>query len=195
MALDLLPDFIRKHYEVTENRHACAILKVDFPNEWKDLVEVLTQFRLKKSFIKTPGGGKSPISLWFDSAFRQRGWKPKKFDAKLTVDGKKRDLPTHEVDCFKNEVALEIEWNNKDPFFDRDLQAFSAFHNLALAGVGIIITRCDELQQLFVKLNKGPSYGQSTTHMSKLLPRLDRGGGGGCPVLVFGISRRLYVED
>jgi len=31
------------------------------------------------------------------------------------------DSPTHKVDCYKNRIALELEWNNKDPFFDRDL--------------------------------------------------------------------------
>ena len=31
--------------------------------------------------------------------------------------------------------------------------------------------------------------------MSKLLPRIEGGGGAGCPILVFGISRKLYVED
>ncbi|MGH7006603.1 MAG: BglII/BstYI family type II restriction endonuclease, partial [Alphaproteobacteria bacterium] len=41
---------------------------------------------------------------------------------------------------------------------------------------------------------KGASYGASTTHMSKLLPRLEGGGGGGCPVVVFGIGRANYVE-
>jgi hypothetical protein len=30
--------------------------------------------------------------------------------------------------------------------------------------------------------------------MSKLLPKLEGGGGGGCPVLVFGIRRSLYIE-
>ncbi len=38
-------------------------------------------------------------------------------------------------------------------------------------------------------------YGASTTHMSKLLPRIEGGGGAGCPLLVFGISRKLYLED
>jgi hypothetical protein len=31
--------------------------------------------------------------------------------------------------------------------------------------------------------------------MSKLLPRIYGGGGGGCPLLVLGISAKLYVED
>ena len=38
-------------------------------------------------------------------------------------------------------------------------------------------------------------YGASTTHMDKLMPRLEGGGGGGCPILVFGITREKYVED
>lgn len=35
----------------------------------------------------------------------------------------------------------------------------------------------------------------STTHLGKLVPRLEGGGGGGCPVLVFGITTALYEED
>lgn len=31
--------------------------------------------------------------------------------------------------------------------------------------------------------------------MSKLLPRIEGGGGGGCPVLVIGIAKDLYIED
>jgi len=31
--------------------------------------------------------------------------------------------------------------------------------------------------------------------MDKLLPRLEGGGGGGCPILAFGITEQKYVED
>ncbi|WP_200891710.1 BglII/BstYI family type II restriction endonuclease [Candidatus Brocadia sinica] len=31
--------------------------------------------------------------------------------------------------------------------------------------------------------------------MPKLLPRIQGGGGAGCPLLVFGIRRNLYAED
>ena len=61
--------------------------------------------------------------------------------------------------------------------------------------MGVIVTRCDDLQDIFNELDRGPSYGASTTHMSKLLPRIEGGGGAGCPILVFGISKNLYVED
>lgn len=195
MSLDLLPDFVRNHYETHEWKHACAILKQDFPQEWAEIIEVLTQFRLKKSWIAVGGGRKSKVAEAFDSALGKCGWKEKGFDTKVTVDNESHDSPTHKVDCFKNRVALEIEWNNKDPFFDRDLNNFRLLFDLRVVSVGVIITRCDELQDVFDALGRGSSYGSSTTHMSKLLPRIQGGGGGGCPLLVLGIKKSLYEED
>lgn len=195
MSLDLLPDFVRSHYETHEWKHACAILKQDFPQEWAEIVEVLTHFRLKKSWIAVGGGRKSKVAEAFDGALGERGWKEKGFDTKVTVDNDNFDSPTHKVDCFKNRVALEIEWNNKDPFFDRDLNNFRLLFDLRVVSVGVIITRCDGLQDIFDALGRGSSYGSSTTHMSKLLPRIQGGGGGGCPLLVLGIKKSLYEED
>ncbi|MEW6206794.1 MAG: BglII/BstYI family type II restriction endonuclease [Acidobacteriota bacterium] len=195
MTVELLPEFLRENYEVHEWKHACAILNNDFPGEWRDIVGVLTDFRLSKRAIATPGGRKSPISGMLDSAFYGLGWEEKKFDTKMVVDETEIVSPTHKVDCYKNRVALEVEWNNKDPFFDRDLNNFRLLHELRAISVGVIITRCDELQDIFDELGRGKSYGQSTTHMSRLLPRIEGGGGGGCPILVFGISRRLLIED
>jgi len=105
------------------------------------------------------------------------------------------DSPTHKVDCFKNGIALEVEWNNKDPFYDRDLNNFRLLFDLRAISVGIIVTRCDELQAIFNTLGRGKSYGMATTHMGKLLPKIEGGGGGGCPILVFGIKKALYIED
>jgi hypothetical protein len=190
-----LSKFVRKHYEVHEWRHALAVLSKDFPHELAEIVEVLSEFRLYRSEVAQPGGSKSPIASRIDSALSSRGWQEKSFQTKIVIDGNEFDSPTHKVDCFKNRVGLEIEWNNKDPFFDRDLNNFRLLFDLRAMSVGVIITRCDELQAIFNSLGKGSSYGNSTTHMSKLLPRLEGGGGGGCPVLVFGIRGALYVED
>lgn len=195
MALELLPDFIREKYETVEWHHASAILKTDFPEEWNDLIEVLTNFRLLKSHILEPGGRKSPIANALDGQFYNKNWKEVQFDTKVVVDGNERSTPTHNVDCYKNKIAIEIEWNNKDPFYDRDLNNFRLLHELRVISVGVIITRCSNLQEIFQRLDKGSSYGASTTHMSKLLPRIRGGGAGGCPLLVFGISQDLYVED
>ena len=195
MAIELLPAFIREHYECHEWRHACAVLKQDFPHEWADILDVLTHFRLNRSYITQPGGRKSQVSEWIDSRLYAKGWQEKTFDTKIVVDEAAQESPTHGVDCFKNRVALEIEWNNKDPFYDRDLNNFRLLFYLRAISIGVFITRCDELQDIFASLGRGASYGASTTHMSKLLPRISGGGGAGCPILVFGISKKLYVKD
>ena len=69
MSTDLLPNEIRRDYQVAERHHACAILKNDFPSEWVDLLDSLRNFRLRKSEILTPGGGKSPISAGINGFF------------------------------------------------------------------------------------------------------------------------------
>lgn len=195
MPISSFPRHITDRYEVHEWRHATAILERDFESEYSDILDVLTRFRLLKSFIDSGGGRKSKVSGWIDAEFYKKGWIEKKFDTKITIDERNLESPTHSVDCFKNQIALEIEWNNKDPFFDRDLNNFRLLFELRAVSVGVIITRCDELQGVFNVLGRGASYGASTTHMSKLLPRIEGGGGGGCPILVFGIKKKLYVES
>lgn len=195
MAIEDIPVFIRENYQIQEWRHASAVLANDFPNEWDDIIEVLTSFRLLKSEVIRMGGNKSLVAERFDNMFYDLGWREKSFATGIIVDDVERDSPTHKVDDYKNQVAVEIEWNNKDPFYDRDLNNFRLLFDLRVISVGIIITRCDALQAIFNHLGKGSSYGNSTTHWNKLLPRIEGGSGGGCPILAFGISRRLYRED
>ena len=179
----LVPAEIAARYEVHEWRNGLAILTAAHPEEWANLLEVLRAFVLLKSDVLKPGGSKGLISQRLDSHFTKLGWIEKAFDT------------THKVDCYKNRVALEVEWNNKDPFYDRDLNNFRLLFDLRAIDAGVIITRCTELQQIFNRLGRGASFGNSTTHMAKLLPRLDGGSGGGCPVVVFGIRGTCYVED
>jgi hypothetical protein len=89
-------------------------------------------------------------------------------------------------------VAIETEWNNKDPFFDRDLTTFRLLFELNVLSVGVIITRADELQDLFIELGKKTAAGMSTTHMSKLIPKMYNRASGGCPVLALGITKKKY---
>lgn len=156
---------------------------------------VLEQFWLRRSWLEAKGGSKSSISNSIDTFLYGRGWREKGFKTSVVVDEQMMESPTHKVDCFKNKIAVEIEWNNKDPFFDRDLNNFRLLFDLRAISVGVIITRSDELQAIFNELGRGASYGASTTHMSKLLPRIEGGSGAGCPLLVFGITKASYIED
>jgi hypothetical protein len=195
VALSDFPRFIQKNYEIHEWRHASAVLRTDFRDEWNDVVAVLTSFRLSRSHIAVGGGGKSKVSGTIDGAFTARGWKERKFRTQIRVDETVIDSPTHKVDCFKNGVGVEIEWNNKTEFYDRDLNNFRLLFELRALNVGVIITRCDELQEIFDSLGRGSSYGSTTTILSKLLRKMEGGSGGGCPVLVFGIKKSLYDEN
>lgn len=195
MGLELLSDSIHEKYEIYEWKHACAILANDFPSEFQDIINLLDNFNLCKSWISQGGGNKSKVSEAIDSFLYSRGWEEKEFETSFQVDEEIINSPTHKIDCLKNRVALEIEWNNKDPFFDRDLNNFRLLFELRAISVGVIITRCDHLQEIFKELGRGGAYGASTTHMSKLLPKIEGGGGGGCPLLVFGIGNNVYSED
>lgn len=196
--IDLVPAEIRERYEVHEWRCAAGVLKTACLSEWNDVMQALREFHFAKSEITVGGGRKSPIADKLDALFLTRGWAEKQFAVAIVVDGYTYDSPTHKVDCYKNRVALELEWNNKDPFFDRDLNNFRLLHERRAIDVGVLITRADHLDtEIFRPMGQeiAKKYGASTTHMSKLLPRIEGGGGGGCPILVFGITKRLYDRN
>lgn len=197
MALKLIPESVRAAFEIHEWKHACAVLRGDFKNEWNEIMDILGRFRLRASDIRSPGGGLSPVSQWFNKEFLDLGWRRKSFETKIVVDADEFESPTHEVDCFKNGVALEVEWSNKDPFFDRDLNNFRLLFDLRAISVGIIITKSDELSEVFHGMGKDiwNKYGWSTTWMKKLLPRIEGGAGGGCPLVAFGITQKVYDKD
>lgn len=195
VALTLFPKAIRGNFEIADTHHAAAVLHEDFRAEWDGLVEMLGGFQLLRSQIVQPGGRKSPISEAIDSFFYRRGWGERTFTIEVRADDQVTLAPTHHVDYFRNRIAVETEWNNKDPFYDRDLTTPRLLFELNVLSVGVIVTRASELQTIFDGLGRGKSFGPSTTHMGKLRPKLDNRASGGCPVMAFGIRRSAYVED
>jgi len=207
MGLDLIPADIQARFLIEERRHACAIMATDFRDELGQLLDCLRSFRLLRSEIVAEGGRKTNIAERFDKFLKQRGWCEKATTVEMTVDGIARRLETHAVDLCKGKVAVEVEWNNKDPFFSRDLNAFRLLHDLDVISVGVLITRCDELQMIFDALGYlydkkygkwkriGSKYGASTTHWGKLMPRVQAGGNGTCPLLLVGIRGECYEDD
>ncbi len=171
----LVPDDLRQRYHVKEWRNAAGVLSTACPAEWQDMLDVLRDFRLLKSEVVVGGGNRSLVSRRIDGAFYAKGWQEKGFETSITVDETKYDSPTHAVDCLKNGVALEMEWNNKDPFFDRDLNNFRLLFELRAIHAGVIITRSWELQEIFKQLGKGASYGKATTHHESYGPRSKAG--------------------
>jgi len=89
-------------------------------------------------------------------AFSKCGWHKRNIEISKIVDGEHRAGTTHEIDHVrqteKGSIALEIEWNNKDPFFDRDLENFQRLHAEGAISVGIVITRGQSLQDQMVQI-------------------------------------------
>jgi hypothetical protein len=192
MGLDAIPAPLAARYKFKEWNHAATVLAGDFPQQWGDLLKCLKGFCLKKSAIVAGGGGRSQIPMQLDGYLNARGWKEHQFEIGIQVDDENIHVPTHKIDNFKGGVGIEVEWNNKTEFYDRDLNNFRLLHQLRVMSVGIIITRASELQELFDNLGIGAKYGNSTTHWNKLLPKIDGGGAGGCPVLAVGITAACY---
>ncbi|MCC6422760.1 MAG: restriction endonuclease [Phycisphaerales bacterium] len=192
MGLHQIPKDLARRYRFEEWNHAAAILAGDFPEQWVDLLGCLKAFRLRRSAIIIGGGGRSQIPQQLDGYLSKRGWAEHQFDIGIRVDGREIDVPTHKIDNFKGGVGVEVEWNNKTEFYDRDLNNFRLLHQLQVMSVGVIITRVSGLQVLFDELGIGHKYGNSTTHLDKLLPKVNGGGAGGCPVLAIGIERACY---
>lgn len=186
---------IRQRFDVHEWRNGLAVLHTAHSEEWRNILTILREFELAASEIIAAGGAKSAIAKKADQRLYDLGWAERTFNTATIVDDKRYESPTHKVDCFKGRVALEVEWNSKDSVFDRDLNNFRQLFELRAIDVGVIITRNSELQQIFNSLGQGKKYGASTTPLNKLLPKLEGGGGGGCPVVVFAISGACYVDD
>lgn len=183
-------------FEVYNWRNALELLVAVHGLEFAEIDEVFRDFALKHSDLVTGGGNKSKIARSLDEKLYGMGWVEKAFDTRIVVDGHEYASPTHKVDCFKNRVALEVEWNNKDPFFDRDLNNFRLLYELRIIDLGIVVTRTTALERTLAAAERAATtWGKATTHTEKLYPKIIGGGAGGCPVLVFGIKPEAYVDD
>lgn len=201
-----IPPDIAKLYEIHDYKHAAAILANEFPTEFKELCEALRKFNFTEEDIRKSGGNESPIPKKFSEILRPKRWITRKLTAKMLVDDHEISYDTHKVDYLKGRVAVDLEWNSKDQTFDRDLYAFRAFFDYDKISLGVLITRSDSLDPWSAALGRQidkygtereikAKYGASTTHMGKLLPRLNAGRSGGCPVLVFGITTKLLIIE
>lgn len=208
-------------FEFHNYGHALEILHDAFPGEWEELQDCLRKLRLSVEDIRTAGGNESPIPKKFDDVLYPYGWREIRISGDLIVKkyprqtaqrrGRFADKPYevetidgyidgHNIDFLKNRVAFDLEWNSKDQTFDRDLLAMRTYFDCGLIDVGVIVTRSEELNEIFKSLTDKDGkplmkkYGASTTWIGKLIYRLDSRRGGGCPILAVGI-RKGCIQD
>lgn len=216
------PNILEK-FEIYSYRSAANVLAHSFPEQFSELVSALEKFEITKAMIRIPGGNKGPIASYVDTLFPMDHWMETRISADLNVKlihatqknkilrsyTRQGFLDGHRIDFVSDKVALDLEWNSKDQTYDRDLYAFSAFHEAGAIDVGIILTRGKSLDNEFFRslgkvLKKDGTegseevykkFGASTTWMGKLLYRLDAGRNGGCPVLAIGITPKCVIDE
>lgn len=137
-------------FELHFASHAEAILQSDFPDVVTQLEDALLGLVIPVTEIVGSGGGEAQVTQRLRRKFSDLGWRKRNVEIKKVVDGVERESITHEIDHFhpttNGTFALEIEWNNKDPFFDRDLENFKRLHAEGVVSVGAIVTRGASMQ-------------------------------------------------
>ena len=140
-----------KGFQVLTLHHAEAILTHDMAGAVTELEQILLNVEIPAEELIRGGGGEGELTQRIRRALSDNyGWKKHQFEIKKIVDGEEKESISHEVDHVKRfptgTFALEIEWNNKDPFFDRDLENFKRLHADGVISMGGIITRGSTLQ-------------------------------------------------
>lgn len=141
---------VEKGFDLMYVSHADAILQQDFPNAASELEAALSNLELPITEIIGSGGGETKFTQRLRRALAAMDWPKHIFEITKSVDGAAKESTSHEIDHVrrsgKGVLALEIEWNNKDPFFDRDLENFKRLHAEGAISVGLLITRGASLQ-------------------------------------------------
>jgi len=198
-------------YVYAATGYADVILREAFPERFADLIGALDSFHPTLTELRSGGGGRTVFVKRFDDSleatkqdgadvWRKRNIEIEKFIKLDAITAKATKTRDHEIDMFGvgtlevpiPGIAVEMEWNNKDPFYDRDLISFQALYQEGAIAIGVIVTRGPGLQRVISSTiqskDGGYKYGQSTTHWDKLIPRVNLGGGGGCPLILIGIE-------
>ncbi|MCC9624007.1 hypothetical protein LPB41_20190 [Thalassospira sp. MA62] len=217
---DVLPVSAREHWAFMETNSASAVINAVCPHEWRDIVDVLSTYRLEPRSWLRAGGNRGDIAAEIDGEFHRRGWEETRLDLStsgllFSKDGREiGKLPEvyqegYLVDNFKNRVVLDVEWNAKDGNLDRDLASYRSWFEAGVISAGVIITK-DRLALLELAKALWSEY-QATlpdekrnsklpidlktstvTAFDKAQMRVRRGVMGSCPVLIIAANASTW---
>ncbi len=146
---------LKRGYQIEFVSHALAILQVDFPDAATELEEVILNQSIPIEQIIGSGGGETKGTQRLRNGLTAKKWFKETFTIEKKINNEIRESVSHKVDHVRiverpdqgrYRIALEIEWNNKDPFFDRDLENFKRLHAEGGISLGIMVTRGTSLQ-------------------------------------------------
>ncbi|MGO7115551.1 BglII/BstYI family type II restriction endonuclease [Rhizobium johnstonii] len=146
----MFESLIDRGFQIDIHSHAQAILSVDFPDAVSELESAIGGLSIPIEEIVGSGGGESQGTQRLRRSLAELGWTKMNFTVEKRINGVAREAISHEIDHVKTfgpgVIACEIEWNNKDPFYDRDLENFKRLHADSAISVGVIITRGTSMQ-------------------------------------------------
>lgn len=153
----MFDDLRERGFEVLTLHHAEAILTHDMPEAVREIEQVLNDISLPVEELVRGGGGEGQLTQRMRNRLSNDfGWGKHSFEIKKIIDGEEKESISHEIDHVKRFesgiFALEIEWNNKDPFYDRDLENFKRLHADGVISIGCIITRGSSLHSSLKEL-------------------------------------------
>lgn len=146
----MLDSLLARGFQVEFHSHAKSILAGEFPQAIAELEEVLLGATIPIEEIIGSGGGETKGTQRLRRGLKAKGWDTITFTIKKVINGHERESVSHKMDHVRSfagdddkqyTLAMEIEWNNKDPFYDRDLENFKRLHADGAISIGIIITR------------------------------------------------------
>jgi len=216
-----VPADVFARYQFFETRNAAAIMRATNQEAFGEIIDILRYFVLIDDDLVLAGGEESGLAKRLNYEFRSRGWREGRVDTAIklvlrlmpfadagetTVHVEESEVTNegYKVDNVKDRIAMDLEWNAKDGNLDRDLAAYRALYDAGLIDGAILVTRTiDDLRELGYRIRIDSGMDEktarkvlttsTTTNTKKLLPRLQRGDAGGCPVLAVAICERTWM--
>ncbi|HEX2763872.1 MAG TPA: BglII/BstYI family type II restriction endonuclease [Allosphingosinicella sp.] len=216
----VLPPAARNHWAFMESNSAAAIMQAVCPQEWADIVAVLSTYRLDPGSWLKAGGNRGDVAEQIDREFANRGWREARLDLEtkgilyLKNGEKLGELPPvyqegYLVDNFKNRVVVDVEWNAKDGNLDRDLASYRSWYEAGVISAGVIITKerralLELARQLWaahqatlIEDERNPKLpvdltSATVTSFDKAQMRVRRGVMGSCPVLIVAANEATW---
>tara|TARA_B100000579_G_C22689646_1_gene784361 strand:- start:13 stop:807 length:795 start_codon:yes stop_codon:yes gene_type:complete len=143
-----------KGWDILDKDNALLVGKSCFKEEFENLDNALSDFEIPVTDFIRSGGGLAEPTKRLTNIVNSFHWKKNNVtsETKVTFSDKSLDpiqtnAISHEIDHVgfdskKNKkFALEIEWSNKDEFFDRDFSAMKGLYNIGAIELGIVILK------------------------------------------------------
>ena len=148
----LFENLKQRGWAIEEINNAELIISHQFRDETNFISESLVNWNLRtEEHIIKRGGGLADQTQELTTLFESKNWRKNTISIQKNIsfehtfpDVLVQDSSTHIIDHLVQnkvgkKVALEIEWNNKDEFYDRDFQAMRRLYEEGIIEAGIIM--------------------------------------------------------